>query len=188
MTIGGDGNFLLTSDSMGTMSVWTFPRLRLIYRLISESEFIWDLTFSPDAQRFYDLPQSTCNVWEPDALVRPNESELEDQSSIDGDSIITEPVISHNESSQSLATSLAADSKDQYYCCGREDGTVIIHNAVEGKKIRKVYSHGSCSSVIVLAWSHSGRYIVSGDDSSRFMAKKLEVKEAGACIPFLTSG
>lgn len=179
MTIGGDGNFLLTSDSMGTMSVWTFPRLCLIYRLISESEFIWDLTFSPDAQRFYDIRQSTCNVWEPDALVRPDEPELEDQSSVDGVSIMTEPVISHDESSQSLVTSLATDSKDQYYCCGREDGTVIIHDAVEGKKIRKVYSHGSGSSVVVIAWSHSGRYIVSGDDASRVVAKKLEAKEAG---------
>ena len=179
MTISGDGNFLLTSDSMGTMSVWTFPRLSLIYRLISESEFIWNLTFSPDAQRFYDVRQSTCNVWEPDALVRPDEFELEDQSSFDGVSITTEPVISHDESSQSLVTSLAIDAKDQYYCCGREDGTVVIHDAIEGKKIRKVYSHGSGSSVVVLAWSHSGRYIVSGDDASRVIAKKLEVKETG---------
>lgn len=179
MTISGDGNFLLTSDSMGTMSVWIFPRLCLIYRLISENEFIWDLTFSPDAQRFYDIRQSTCNVWEPDALVRPDELELEDQSSVDDVSIMTEPVISHEESSQSLVTSLATDSKDQYYCCGREDGTVIIHDAVEGKQVRKVYSHGRGSSVLILAWSISGRYIVSGDDASRVVAKRLEVKEAG---------
>ena len=179
MTISRDGNFLLTSDSMGTMSVWTFPRLCLIYRLISESEFIWDLTFSPDAQRFYDVRQSTCNVWEPDALVRPDELELEDQSSFDGVSMTTEPIISHDGSSQSLVTALATDSKDQYYCCGREDGSVIIHDAIEGKKVRKVYSHGSGNSVVVLAWSHSGRYIVSSDDASRVVAKKLEVKEAG---------
>lgn len=179
MTISRDGNFLLTSDSMGTMSVWTFPRLCLIYRLISESEFIWNLAFSPDAQRFYDIRQSTCNVWEPDALIRPDELELEDQSSFDGVSIMRDPVISHDESSQSLVTSLATDSKDQYYCCGREDGTVIIHDAIEGKKIRKVYSHGPGNSVVVLAWSRSGRYIVSGDDASRVVAKKLEVKEAG---------
>lgn len=176
MTISGDGNFLLTSDNMGTMSVWTFPHLCLIYRLISESEFIWDLTFSPDAQRFYDIRQSTCNVWEPDALVRPDELELEDHSSVDGVSMMTEPVISHDDSGQSLVTSLATDSTDRFYCCGREDGTVIIHDAIEGKKIRKVYSHESGSSVVVLAWSHSGRYIVSSDDASRVVAKRLEVK------------
>lgn len=179
MTISKDGGFLLTSDSMGTMSVWTFPRLCLIYRLISESEFIWDLTFSPDAQRFYDVRQSTCNIWEPDALIRPDELDLEDQSSFDGISLMTEPVISHDGSSQSLVTSLATDSKDQYHCCGREDGTVIIHDATEGKKVRKVYSHGSGNSVIVLVWSRSGRYIVSSDDASRVIAKKLEVKEVG---------
>lgn len=179
MTMSKDGKFLLTSDSMGTMSVWTFPRLFLIYRLISESEFIWDLTFSPDAQRFYDVRQSTCNIWEPDALIRPDEHELEDQSGFDGVSMTIEPVISHDGSSHSLVTSLATDSKDQYYCCGREDGTVIIHDAIEGKKIRKVYSHGSGNSVVVLVWSHSGQYIVSSDDASSLIAKKLEVKEAG---------
>lgn len=178
MTISADGSLLLTSDSTGTMSVWAFPQLHLIYRLMNENEFIWDLTFSPNAQRFYDLRQSSCNLWEPDTLVRPDRLEMEDHSTIDGLLTMTEPVISRDESSQNLVTALAIDSKDQYYCCGREDGTVIIHDAAEGRKIRKVYSHGPSTSVIVLAWSPSGQYIVSSDDSSRVVAKRLVLKEA----------
>lgn len=179
MTISRDGNFLLTSDNMGTISVWTFPRLCLIYKLINENELIRDLAFSPDGQRFYDIRESRCNIWEPDALVRPEEHEMEDQSSIGEVSVTTEPVISHDESSQSRVTSLATHFEDKYYCCGREDGTVVIHEAFQGKKIRKVYSHASTSSVVILAWSRSGRYIISADDSGRVVAKRLEVKEAG---------
>lgn len=179
MTISQDGSFLLTSDSMGTMSIWTFPRLNLIYRLTNENEFIRSLAFSPDGQRFYDIRESLCNVWEPDALVRPDEQDLEDQSSVAESSTVTEPIISYDERSQSQVTALACDFEDRYYCCGREDGSVMIHDAVDGRKLRKVYGHGSYSSVIGLSWSVSGKYIISGDDSGRVLAKRLEIKGAG---------
>ncbi|KAH0558740.1 hypothetical protein GP486_004616 [Trichoglossum hirsutum] len=180
MTISQDGNLLLTSDHLGTISVWAFPRLNLIYRLISENDFVRDLAFSPDNQRIYDTRGSICNVWEPDALVRPDESDLGDQSSIGGTSIATEPIISlHGESRQTEITALAPDSGGKYYCCGREDGTVMIHDVIEGKMIRKVYSHSSTSSVIAIAWSPSGKYMASGDDSGRIIAKRLKVKGPG---------
>lgn len=179
MAISLDGNFLLTSDHLGTISVWIFPKLNLIYRLTSTNEFVRDLTFSPDGQRFYDTRQSNCNVWEPDALVRPDEMELEDQLRVGGISTSTESVISHDESSQVSITALATDNVGKYYCCGREDGTVIIHEAIEGQKVRKLYNHALSSSVIALNWAHSGRYVVSADDSGRIISKRLEIKADG---------
>ena len=173
MTVSHDGNFLLTSNNAGTISVWTFPRLSLVYQLINENEFIENLTFSPDGQRFYDTRGSICNVWEPEALIRADEQELEDR----GSSIATEPVIAHDESSQIQITALAYSSADEFYCAGREDGTVNIHDAKDGKKIRKVSNHSSTSSILILEWSSSNRYIISGDDSSRIVAKRLERKE-----------
>ncbi|KAL8846107.1 MAG: hypothetical protein Q9221_008775 [Calogaya cf. arnoldii] len=176
MAISQDGNFLLTSDHAGTMSVWMFPRLSLVYRLVNENEYIRDLTFSPDGQRFYDIRGGVCNVWEPDALIRADEESLEDQSSAGDLSLATEPVIRSDESSQCQVTALASGSGDTYFCVGREDGTVIIQEALNGKRIRKVYGHSSTSAVINLFWSASGRYIVSGDDSGRIITKRLEVK------------
>ncbi len=173
MTVSQDGNFLLTSDHKGTISVFTFPRLSLIYQLINENEFIENLAFSPDGQRFYDIRGSICNIWEPDALVRPDDYELEDR----GSSIATEPVITHDESSQTHVTALAYSSGDKFYCAGREDGTVCIHDAINGKKVRKVSAHSSHSSIKILAWSsYSDKYIVSGDDSGRIIAKRVELK------------
>lgn len=176
MAISQDGSFLLTSDHMGTISVFTFPRLSLIYQLVNDNEFIENLTFSPDGQRFYDIRGSICNVWEPDALVRPDDSELEDR----GSSIATEPVISHDESSQIYITALTCGSTDRFYCIGREDGTVCIHDAIDGKKMRKVSAHSSHSSIIILVWSRSDKYIVSGDDSGRIVAKRVKLKESNA--------
>ena len=174
MTISPDGNFLLTSNHMGTISVFAFPRLSLIYQLINENEFIENLAFSPDSQRFYDIRGSICNVWEPDALVRPDDYELEDRRS----SIVTEPVIAHDESGQTHVTALAYGSTDKFYCAGRDDGTVCIHSAIDGKKVRKVSVHSSQSSIIILAWSRSDISIVSADDPGRIVAKRVELKES----------
>ena len=173
ITISRDGNLLLTSDAMGTISAYTFPRLSLIYRLVNQNEFIENLAFSLDGQRFYDTRGSICNVWEPDALVRPDDYELEDR----GSSIVTDPVISHDESSQTHVTALALGFADAFFCIGREDGTVCIHDTANGRRLRKVSSHSPHSSVIVLAWSHSNKYIISGDDSGRILAKRVDLKE-----------
>ena len=172
ITISRDGNLLLTSDAMGTISAYAFPRLSLIYQLVNQNEFIENLAFSPDGQRFYDTRASICNVWEPDALVRPDESELEDRGSY----IATDPVISHDESSQTHVTALAFGFADEFFCIGREDGTVCIHDTIDGKRLRKVSAHSPHSAIIILAWSHSNRYIISGDDSGRILAKRVESK------------
>ena len=180
MTVSQDGNFLLTSNHMGTISVFTFPRLSLIYQLVNENEFIDNLAFSPDAQRFYDIRGSICNVWEPEALVRPDDYELEDRRS----SIMTEPVIAQDDSSQTHVTALAHGFADNYYCAGREDGTVCIHDTIEGKKVRKVSAHSSQSSITILVWSDSNKFVVSGDDSGRIVAKRVELKSNSAFSVF----
>ena len=184
MTISADGKFLLTSDNIGTMSVWTFPRLQLIYRLVNGNEFIRDVTFSPSGQRFYDTRDSMCNVWEPDALVRLDDIDQEDTSSLAESFAATEAVISHDESNENQVTAFAIGPNDAHYCCGKEDGSVAIHEAIGGKKIRKVYNHAASCTVIVLSWSPSGRYIVSSDDSGRIISKRLEVKEASKWAVF----
>lgn len=184
LTISHDSNLIITGDSVGTISIWTLPRFDLVYRLINDNAFVKDLTFSPDGQRFYDNRGSVCNVWEPDVLVRLDERDTTDQSSVAESSTISEPVITYDESSESQVTALAYDISDAYYCCGREDGSVIIQDATSGRKLRKVYSHTATSSVIVLSWSRSGKYIVSADDSGRIITKRLETKEPGKWAVF----
>lgn len=178
MTISQDGNLLLTSDHNGSLSVWTWPRLNLLYRLHYD-EFVRDLTFSPSGQRFYDTRGSLCNVWEPDALVRPENLDHEDTSSSVEGSIVSEPVVSHDDTSRNQITALACDANDKYYCCGKDDGSVSIFEMAEGTRVRKVYGHATTVSVISLAWSLSGKYMVSADDSGRVIAKRLESKQLG---------
>ena len=176
MTVSRDGDLLLTSDSAGNVSVWTFPRLHLIYRLENESEFIRSISFSPDGQRFYKSTDNKCSVWEPDVLVRPDEQELEDHSSTAGSSLATEPIIIREDGTESRVTSLAYGFADRFYCAGRDDGTVRIHDAIDGAKLCTVSKHDSTSSVVALHWSYSNKYIISGDDAGHLVAKRLQYR------------
>lgn len=173
MACSVDSNFLLTSDHTGTIKIWTFPHFNLIYQL-TYNEFVRDLAFSPDAQRFYDVRGSLCNVWEPDALFRPADIERDEQSSSYEASEVSEPAISGDDNSRVQITALACDAEDKHYCCGKEDGTIAIHEMKRGKKLRKLYSHSSTVSIVTLAWSLSSKYIITADDCGRIIAKRLE--------------
>ncbi|OBT65889.1 hypothetical protein VE03_05401 [Pseudogymnoascus sp. 23342-1-I1] len=212
MAISADESLLLTSSNSGTISAWMLPGMQLIYRLENANAFIRDITFSPSGQRFYDTRDSVCNVWEPDALVRLDEHDLSDASTLAGGFVTTGAVIVPDESSdeqglsdtstlaeafvpagavivpdessESQVSALAAGPDDKYYCCGKEDGSVAIHETIGGTKIRKVYGYGATSTVLLLAWSKSGRYIVACDDSGHIVLKRLEAKGGGKWAVF----
>ena len=177
MVLSHDGSLLLTSDVNGTLSVWTVPNYRLTYRLNYE-ELVTDMAFSPDGTRFYDIRGTFCNVWEPDALIRSQDVD-QDSASSNYDTINSEPVISSDDNTRVPITSLICNASNNFYCCGKEDGTVVICEIPKGKKVRQVATHALSASVIKLAWSTSEKYLASGDDSGRIMVKKLEPPSRG---------
>ncbi|KAI9725250.1 MAG: hypothetical protein M1828_003431 [Chrysothrix sp. TS-e1954] len=176
MVFSPDGNLLLTSDVQGTLSIWMMPHFRLTYQFKYE-ELVMDLAFSVDGTRFYDIRGTFCNVWEPDALIRHEDIDDEDRSSA-YETLTSEPTLSSDNSNRLSVTALAGDSHDKYYCCGRDDGTVTMYDIPAGEKMRKITSHASSVSVTRLAWSISGKYLISCDDSGRIIAKRLEPPSA----------
>ncbi|KAI8949375.1 hypothetical protein F4801DRAFT_553398 [Xylaria longipes] len=187
MVLNHDGTLLLTSSNSGSISVWALPKFNLIYRLHSD-EFVRDLTFSPDGQHIYDVRGSGCNVWAPAILVRPDDGDREEtSSSFDGSSVsetLSEPVYAQDYSSQSRITALVIDDEDEYFCCGRDDGSVSIHSIMDGKRVRKVANHSTTADVVCIEWSLSRRYLASADDSGKIIVKRLRIKEDGKWAVF----
>ncbi|MCJ1353732.1 MAG: hypothetical protein MMC33_003719 [Icmadophila ericetorum] len=177
MTLSPDGSLLLTSDVNGTLSIWMVPEYRLTYQLRYE-ELVTDLAFSPDGTRFYDIRGTFCNVWETDALIRPNDLDQEDISSA-YETLTSEPIIANDDNTRVTITALASDSSNRFFCCGKEDGTVTIYSIPDGQKVRKLTSHSSSVSIIRLAWSASEKYLASSDDSGRIITKRLELPTPG---------
>lgn len=183
MVINPDGTFLLTSDRDGSLSVWTIPKLNLLYRLHYE-EFVRDLAFSPDGQRIYDTRGSRCNVWEPDVLVRPEDLEREEVSSSCDGTTASEPVIAQDNTQRSQITSLACEGSDEFYCCGKDDGSVSLHRMDTSKRVKKIHSHADSVAVVALGWSPSTKYLISADDSGKVVGKRLKLKDDGKWAVF----
>lgn len=76
-----DGAVFATSDVKGTVKIYDFSQMVLIYR-ISSDDIINTIAFSPDSRRFFDLRGSYCNVWEPNCLTRLGESPHDDNASV----------------------------------------------------------------------------------------------------------
>lgn len=181
MAINNEGTMLLTSDFNGSLTVWSLPKFTPLYRLGAD-EFVRDLAFSPDSQRIYDVRGHICNVWEPEALVRMDLDRQDSLSSTYRGLSLPEtvPETSYAEPKGiAHVTSLVPENDGRFFCCGRDDGSVIIHDMASGERVRKVTSHTANSDVIRLAWSASGRYLVSVDDSGKIITKKLRLKEDG---------
>ncbi len=177
MVLSPDGSLLLTSAVNGTLSIWTVPDYRLTYRLEYE-ELVTDMAFSPDGTRFYDIRGTFCNVWEPDTLIRSQDVDP-DSASSHQDTINSEPVLSTDDNTRVQITSVICNLSNSFYCCGKEDGTVAMYDISKGKKVRQVAKHASSTSVIKLAWSASGKYIASADDSGRILVRRLEPPSSG---------
>ena len=171
MAISPQGNLLLTADHNGTLSVWTVPEFRLVYQL-KYDDVVVSLAFSPDGQRFYDIRGPVCNVWEPDALVRPDDLDREELSSLQ-DTGLSEPVSSASNTGRAQITALICDREDRFYCCGKDSGVIVLYEMKRGEKVRKLYGHSAVVSITEIAWSPSEKYIASADDCGRVVTKRL---------------
>ncbi|KAI0490672.1 hypothetical protein F4859DRAFT_520389 [Xylaria cf. heliscus] len=176
MSLSHDGNFLLTSDVSGSLSIWSLPGYRLTYQ-VKHDELVIDLAFSPDGTRFYDLRGSFCNVWEPDVLIQADDLDYDDKLGVNK-TITSEPVLASDNHSRTAITSLACGPSVHFYCAGKEDGSVTIYDMQTGERLRKVTNHSTSSSVIKLEWSKTGRFLGSVDDSGRLIVKRLDAPTA----------
>lgn len=70
-----DGRLIVTSQKDGSLKIWSLDDFSLLYSLACMTR-AHAVAFSPDSHRIYDLRRSTCNVWEPNALIRtPDQDE-----------------------------------------------------------------------------------------------------------------
>ncbi|KAI4116334.1 MAG: hypothetical protein LQ345_003231 [Seirophora villosa] len=176
------GRFLLTSDSRGAIRIFSLPdyvserdqRIRLIYHLEYDG-FVRDLTFHPDSQRFYDLRGTICNVWQPEALVQAEEPGTDDDGSSNADSMMSSGPAEAFQEDYSLVTAVAGGPRDFGFCCGREDGTLSIHDMKAANRLRSLPGHNADAAIVALHWSRSGNWIGSADDSGHILIRKIQI-------------
>lgn len=172
-----DGKLFVTSNSDGTVRVWNFTYMTIIYQL-SSTDLVTGLAFSPDSQRFYDLRGSSVNSWEPNSLIRFSETE---DSSADG---VSEDQISTSVTQASEAglaqyeavSALAVSPNGSLFCVGNEEGVVQLLDAVTGESV-EVAKFPTFFSVSHFAWGKDGKHLIAADLGSNIIAKRLALPE-----------
>ncbi|KAK8009239.1 hypothetical protein PG991_011790, partial [Apiospora marii] len=122
-----DGRFIVTASPDGSLRVWQYDTLGLMYHLSCSSP-VTDIAISSDGRRIYDLRDSFCNVWEPSSLIRL--ALADDRASETSSSRAAS--LSYSTNSEFVAailepiTALEAASKTSAYCYSSDDGTLCL--------------------------------------------------------------
>ncbi|KAL8741617.1 MAG: hypothetical protein Q9190_005799 [Brigantiaea leucoxantha] len=166
-----NGRTLASGNSSGTIEVFDFETLKLLYRINSGEYSIKCLAFSTDNHRLLDIRGSECRTWDPTVLVR---QDLNDENS-DTVSVSTVAQAIDLESSDDvvLITSLACNAKEDVFFVGKEDGSISSYEAKSGRQKDRLFRHADGVSVLSLSFDADSHIIISTDSSSCVMAHQL---------------
>ncbi|KAI0888132.1 uncharacterized protein GGS22DRAFT_155137 [Annulohypoxylon maeteangense] len=142
-----NGLVFITSDVEGTIKIYDFAQMTVIYKLTSEDQ-INMICFSPGSIRFYDLRGSYCNIWEPNCLLRladavherisdsdsVSESIWSDTEDTRSTSISLPTSESHADSKPAITTVAASTRADQYIAYGNDDGVIEIFDPTSNSR------------------------------------------------------
>ncbi|KAL8952405.1 MAG: hypothetical protein Q9222_001682 [Ikaeria aurantiellina] len=177
-----DGATLATGDSNGTIQVFDFETLRLLYRSCASDLDVRAIVFASNNVRFFDIRRDHCNVWEPSAIIRQTDSG-------DGSSeYCSEGIMPDVETSEArpwgddeTMTAMVSDGSDLLFC-GKENGSVVVYDTKNGQQLQELYTHTTQTAIIILTWNLEGNILVSADRSSRFQVRKLSRLASGLWI------
>lgn len=191
-----NGLVFATSDVHGSVKIYDYSQMILIYKLTSD-DVVNAIAFGPDDRRFYDLRGSYCNVWEPNCLMREvngggsspgdNESVMSLGSETRGSSLFPDSEDSRSMSMVSVAASeahagstpaivaVATCLRNDSLCAyAKDEGTVEIYDrARDAKHVIAQSTFGMAVGQVAL--SSTGDYIAYSTHDGRVTVKQVEL-------------
>lgn len=166
-----NGRTLATADSSGRVQIFDFETLKLLHCISADDYGVKSLAFSGDNSRLLDIRGSECRVWDPTALLRPDEI---DENS-DTVSVFTLPQETLLEASEDrvLVTALACHGNGDVLFCGKNDGGIYLYDCNSGLETQRIISHASNASIVLLFFDSQSSVLSSVDSSSRVMSHQL---------------
>lgn len=132
-----DGKLFVTSSGDGTLRIWDFEHFEPIYQL-SYPHSIRDIDIDRNEARIYDIRDSYCHAWQPNALLRLLEAD--DKASDARSNHDSAYQISLNETEQGFAqpiTALQVGCASTNFIVGDEEGVTRFFD-VENKKTTNI--------------------------------------------------
>ena len=161
LTVSPDGRLLAGGAGSGSVQVYEFETLRLIYRVKSTDLYIKQLSFSKDGLQLIDIRGSQCNVWRPAAFLPDSDSD--DSSGCTSTS--TELVASDT---KDKICAITMTPKGDHIFCGKMDGVVSLYDLKTATEVRTLYSHRSL--IRSLTWWPQSNIMMSIDTANNIFA------------------
>lgn len=144
-----DGRLLAGAGKEGTISIFEFDTLKLLYKVRSSDIYIKSLAFSCDGANLADLRGTQCNIRTPPILLTG--TSLDDGLSVDTSSSTGE---SSRQGSMVKITAMTLIPDKRGVLCGQEDGSVCLYDIKSGDLTTKLYSHKAAVHTICwLPWA-----------------------------------
>ena len=145
------GQFLGSGNTGGTIRLWEFETLALLYVIRSGLEEVRSLAFTGDGVRVVDRRDTRVKVWEPSALVRRSAAE-EDASLSDATTLIAPETGANDETVTTTAT--CADEHGLFVFAGSSDGSVVAFEARTGSLTSTIQPETGGEFILAMASQH----------------------------------
>jgi WD40 repeat protein len=166
-----DGRILAGGAEDGAIYLFLFETLQLLHHIERPDEQlrIYNITFSADNLRFFDIRGQCCNVWEPFVLV-PRDGSDDNSSEPQSEEVIAqEPATSRAHVFQwgEAITTIEQTADGSFLFVGRQDGTIDICELSTGATIDKLRLHDGFTEIRFLDWNDEKRLLLSVDTTGR---------------------
>jgi WD40 repeat protein len=165
-----EGTLFATGDHNGTIKLFNFDDFSLLYQLSFE-DMVGDITFSPDSKRLYDLRGQFCNVWEPNALIRLDETD-EPNSEV-GSEVGSTPISEVVAEIRDPITAMSVQPRGHYHAVGNDSGVVSVVDTRQGSndlnEPLELWKSSSMMAIINLDWSENLKHLACGDLTGRIV-------------------
>ena len=166
LAVSPDGRLLAGGAGGGTIQIYEFDTLNLLYRVSASNFYIKQLAFSSDGLHFSDIRGSHCNIWEPVDLLR---NSVSDEISESTSTSFVDVVASD---SQVKISAVVVHPGGDVIFCGKDNGLISLYDLKTGAEIRTLYRHKSL--IHTLAWWPQRESILSVDASNRICSWNLK--------------
>ena len=168
-----DGLTLASGDPSGTVKLFEFESLKLLYKINSAEYGIQGLAFSGDSQHLLDIRGSQCRVWDPTVLIRQEmDEEVSDTVSV---STVPQEFTLENSDDVLLITALATFGNGDYFFCGKEDGSVCLYDTKSGTQTQNLFNHALGIAVVSLYYEEQSQRLISIDSASRIIIHAMQI-------------
>ncbi|KAK8022596.1 hypothetical protein PG993_013363 [Apiospora rasikravindrae] len=134
-----DGRTLATTDKLGSLHIWDFETLNLLYHVLSPAANFRLLSFTSDGSSVIDILDSGMHIWSPAALIRKN---IEEDNSVSDDA----PSLTATEGQfdalrANRITALSTHTSQPLVFAGKHNGQVVAYSSRSGQQLTALYSH-----------------------------------------------